>query len=838
MTPGDARRLAEQRFGDVQNASDRCVDIQNEHARVTTRLHLGAALRQDVVFAARVLRRQALPTTVAAVCIALGIGATTAMFSIGNTMLLRPLPYPNGDRLVSIGSARNGGRAAGTTVSSLADFADWTTRQHSFTNVAASGASSYTVASGQPVRATGAAVTINLFATLGATAAAGRLFSPDDDIPGAPATAIVSAGFADRHLGGSSTIVGQRIRIAGARRTIIGVLPDRWSYPAGTEIWLPLHVDPLRASRRSRSLEVIAELRAGVTPEAANRDMHTLGVALAREYPEADGLIVPFIEPLREHFVGSARPSLIALAVATTLILIVACANVAALQLARVSARSREIAVRAAIGAGRGRIITGLLVENVLLGLCGAVVGIMLAFWTRNIVARAVAANAPKWMTFDIDLRAMLFATLVSVVAAVLFGLAPAIRLTSLDAVATLHGGSATMDRGSARIQRAFVIVELALSVVLVIGATLAVRSVIALRNVPLGFDAQRVETFRISMQGQRYDDASERARVVAALRDGLRILPDVENAAATTYAPVASCCSQFGTTIEGQPTVPGKEYVFTGNIVTPGFFSTMGIRMLGGRDFSADDHADAPHVVIISESFARRFWPAGDAIGHRIDTGGGMGTIIAVVGDIKQGRLVDKPEPQFYRPYAQDPWASMSVVVRTRGNDSTHLAGEVRALARDLDPIALPIARVVTMQRILDDATASNRVLGELLALFAGVALVLAAIGIYAIMSFFVSRRTRELGVRMALGATSPAVLRMVLRQSATLALVGGALGLAGGVAAARALSNTLYGVSATEPAIYVIASVTLVLATIAASVGPARRAGAVDPLVALRAE
>ncbi|MEO7083289.1 MAG: FtsX-like permease family protein, partial [Gemmatimonadaceae bacterium] len=285
-------------------------------------------------------------------------------------------------------------------------------------------------------------------------------------------------------------------------------------------------------------------------------------------------------------------------------------------------------------------------------------------------------------------------------------------------------------------------------------------------------------------------------------------------------------------------PMPPNQHLMVTGNIVSPGFFSTMRIPLLGGRDFQAADGANAPKVVIINKTFASRYWPAGNAAGHRIDAGNGMATIVGIVGDIKQGRLIDTPEPQFYRPYAQDPWASMAFVIRLRGSDTTHMGAALRGVARDVDPIALPIARVLTMQRVLDDATASSRVLGQLLALFAATALMLAAIGIYAIMSFFVARRTRELGVRIALGATPVAVLSLVLRQTAALAVAGATLGLAGGAVAARALSHTLYGVSASDPVIYTTAAVTLAFAAFAASIAPARRASTVDPLVALRTE
>ncbi|MEP6493514.1 MAG: ABC transporter permease [bacterium] len=837
MTPDDARRLATQRFGDAGGARDSCVNIQKTHARSEGRTEFGVMLAQDLTFAARVLRRQTLPTIVAATCVALGIGATTAMFSIGNTMLLRPLPYPNGDRLVSIGSVRDGARNSGATVSSFPDLLDWRARQRAFTRIAATYRADFTVASGQPIRVTGAAVTANLFATLGTGAEVGRVFQDAEDAPGAPAVAIVSHGFAVRHLGGVESLIGQRIRIAGARRTIVGVIPDRWAYPVGAEIWLPLARDPLRSSRGDRNLEVIAELRAGMTIAAANQDMTSVGVQLGREYPRENGTTMPVVEPLREHFVGAARPGLIALGAATLLILLVGCANVAALQLARATSRAREIAVRAAIGAGRARIVGQLLTESALLALVGGAAGLGLAYAARNVIARAIAQNAPPWMTFDIDLRALGFAMLASMLAAIVFGLAPALRLTRLDPVATLHGGHSSVDdRG--RLQGFFVVLEIALSLVLLVGAGFAIQSLLRLRSVPLGFDPERVAMFRVAMQGQRYDSPAERARVVAALGERVAAIPGVESAAATTYAPVAGCCSQFGTNIAGQPAPPGKGLMVTGNMVIPGFFRTLQIPLISGRDFTNADDANAPRVVIINETFAKRYWPAGDVLGHLIDTGGGMAAIIGIVGDIKQGRLIDAPEPQFYRAYAQDPWATVTFVVRARGGNVLRFAGDIRQAARDLDPIALPVSRLSTLQERIDTSIATNRVLGRLLAAFAAMALALAGIGVYALMSFFVTRRTRELGLRMALGAAPQRVLILVLRQAGALAAVGGVVGLAAGALAARGLSHFLYGVSAAEPTIYVAAAATLVTSALLASAGPARRASTVDPMVALRAE
>jgi putative ABC transport system permease protein len=536
--------------------------------------------------------------------------------------------------------------------------------------------------------------------------------------------------------------------------------------------------------------------------------------------------------------VGPARSGLFALGLGTLLILVVACANVAALQLARSSARAQEIAVRTAIGAARWRIFTQLLTESVLLALIGGVAGIGIAFAAMKLVVSAIAPGAPPWMTFDIDLPALAFATGTSLFAAIAFGIAPAVRLTRIDPAGALHGMRSVLGIDRGRLQRAFVALELALSIVLVVGAELAVQSVMRLRNVPLGFEPARVTTFRVNMQGQRYDSRTERARVMALLADRLAALPDVAAATATTYAPGAGCCSQFGTTIADHPEPPGKRLMVTGNIVLPDFFTTMRVLVLSGRDFTNADDANAPRVAIISETFAKRFWPNGDALGHLIDTGGGgMGTIIGVVGDVKQARLIDDPEPQFYRPYAQDPWSDMDVLVRTK-SDGVLSAAEVRRVARDIDAVALPISRVSTMQARIDDSIASKQVLGTLLAVLAVVALALATIGVYAIMSFFVSQRTKEMGLRLALGAEPGGLLAYVMRQALSVAVAGGIVGLAGGVLVARALQHLLFGVNAGEPLIYVSAAVALVAAAAVASYGPARRASASDPMAALRSE
>jgi predicted permease len=837
MSPTDARRLAEQRFGSVDRARTACVDIDEQHAKSEGRAELLVTLRQDVGFATRLLRRQLVQSVVAAICLALGIGATTTMFSVANTLLLRPLPYPNGERLVSILSVRSGDRSGGL-VGSYPDFTDWRARQHSFVDIAASRQTSFTLIQDTPTRIVGAVVSTSLFRILGVSPVAGRLFRDDEGLPGMPPTMIVSQRVAEARFGGTAKAVGARVNVDGTARTIVGVIPDMMVFPQSSDAWTPLVVaDPYR-QRGSRNLEFVAELRPNVSLEAARRDMRSISEALAKEYNDSNAEIIAYVEPLRERYVGGARAGLLAMAAASILVLLVACTNVAGLQLARANARAREVAVRTALGAARGRVLRQLLTESVLLSVVGGLLGVGLALVGGKTVATAVAGSVPVWMTFSLDLRALVFTLAVSMLVGIGFGVAPALHLSRLQPSDVLRGGRSLGGAARGRLQNIFVVVQIALSVILVVGATLAIESVVRLQNVPLGHDPHGVLTFRISLQGERYDSSRRRADAIRELDLRVAAIPGVEVSSATTYPPIAGCCSQFGTQIEGRTVAPGKELMVTGNLITPGFFRALRIPLLAGREFTDADGPNAPQVVIINETFAKTFWPAGDAIGHRIDTGGGgMGTIVGIVGDIKQARLIDPREPQFYRAHAQDPWERMTYIVRVKGDNPARIIPDVRRALHQIDP-ALAVYGSVTLDRMIEQAVSSKRLFGGLFVVLATVALFLAAAGVYAVMSFYVGQRIPEIGLRVALGAERRRVIALVLRRSIRLAIVGGALGLAGGAVAARILAHSLYGVDAAEPAIYIVAALALATVAVLATLPPARRASAVDPMIALRAE
>lgn len=838
MKPDDARHLAAKRFGSVDRARDACVVINEQHARSEGRMQLISTLRQDATFAARLLRRHVLQSVVAAICLALGIGATTTMFSVGTTILLRPMPFPTGDRVVAILSRTQGGKTG--RVSSYPDFVDWRTRARSFEEMGAIESTNFTFLLSTPLRASGGIVTPSLFRVLGVRAEAGRIFVDDDDRPGAPKVIVVSHSFAEQRLGGAANVVGKMFTVSGQQRLVIGVIPDQWRFPSQGQVWAPpLEGDFRKTSRGNRNMEVFASLKLGVTIDAARREMTALMSVMARENADNDAYITTALEPLRERYVGSTRASLIALSIATILVLLVACTNVAALQVARAVARAREIALRTALGASRARIVRQLLTESVMLAVAGGVAGVGIAVAGTRYVAQAIASSAPAWMTFGLDGRALAFTLVVSMVVGIAFGVVPALRLARIDPGDALRGGQSSLGLSHGSLQRVFVASEIALSVILVIGALLAIESVIRLQNVPLGLDPTGVVSFRVSLQGPKYDVERERGRVISEFEHRIAAIPgvDVDGVGATTYVPISGCCSQFGTAIEGKPTDAAHMMMVTGNIITPGFFRSVRMPLLAGRDFTDADHEKAPKVVIISETFAKKFWPAGDAIGHRIDTGNGMSTIVGIVSDIKQTSLTESPEPQFYRPHFQDPWSAMTFTVRVRGENPQRIMPDVRRVMRDLDPTQ-PVYAVQTLQQILVDQVQSPRSLGFLFASFAVVALLLASAGVYATMSFFVSQRTRELGLRVALGAEPSKVIGLIMRQGAFLAVSGGLVGVLLGVVAARALAHTLYGVSAAEPFVYAAAAAVLVVAASFASYGPARRASSIDPMIALRAE
>ena len=833
MTPPEARRLTEQRFGDATRARAECMAIDTTASRTRSRRETIADVGRDARYALRLLRRQWAAAVLAIVCLGLGIGATTTMFGVTNALLVRPLPFENGDRLYTVGEHVTS--AGDAHVASYEDYVDWRVRQHSFVELAALGPTSLPVRLKQPVRANSGLVSANFFRTLGVTPIRGRLFAEGEDQPGAAPVAIVSRGFAERELGGVDGVIGTTVEVRGIARTVVGVVPDERVLPSGGELWLPFPRD-LNHGRGNRNLDVIGWLAPNATSVQAQQEMTAIESQLAREYPSDDRGLSVSVTALRDRFVGPAKPTLEALIIATLLVLVVACANVAGIQLARATARMREIAVRSALGASRGRVIRQLLSESVLLSLAGGVLGVLIAYRASALAGRSILGLTPPWLEPKVDPRVLAFAVGASVLTGILFGIAPAWRLVRVDPSDVLRGGRAALGAVRPRLQQTLVAAQIALSIVLLVAAGLSVESVRQIQRIPLGFDPNGLLVFNVTLQDPHYDnDPPARVRFAAALVDRMRALPGATGAGATSLPPLR-CCSQWQLHIDGRADGVEKLMV-TGNAVTPGYFDAMRIPVMRGRAFEATDGAQATPVMVINETFATRYWPNENPLGQTVRDGFDHAVVVGVVKDVKQGGVLDAAEPQFYRPLAQRPVTTLTFALRMTRGDPAALTSAIRSIVHDLDP-SLPMYNVSTMRRRVDEALLSRRTFEGLMLVFGAIALALAAIGVFAVTSFMVGERTRELGLRVALGAEPAHLLRLVLRGSAVLAMIGGIIGLGGAAAAARLLSHTLYGVRAGDPQVFIAAAVSLVLATLIASYGPARRASMADPMISLRAD
>ena len=838
LPESDARRAALERFGDVAAVHSALGSIDRERERSERRREAVIDLAQDTVYSARVLLRKPLTALIIVLCLALGIGSATTVFSVGDALLLRPLPYPNGSRLVQVGTTRGADKRI--TVASFEDYADWRDRQRTFDALGAYQRQTHTIVTDDAVRlSAGARVTSSVFAALGIRPLRGRLFATADDGPSAPVVAVVTAPFADRMLGGVDRAVGSMLRLGERRVEVIGVLAAASAFPEGIETFTNMPQAVVPENRGSRSLELIGALRPDVTVEAAQRDLAGISLQVAREHSDLDTTVSAGVRPLRDRYVGSARSAFGAIAAAATLLLVIACANVASLQLARGSARAREIAVRTALGATRSRVLRLLLTESLILAVIGGAAGIGVAMVSTRVVALSIPTEFELWMTPELDVRVLLAALVISTITGIAFGLAPALRLSRIAPARSLHdGGRGGVDLSRLKLQRTFVAVQMALSVVLLVGAAMAATSFSRLTTQDPGFSTSGVTVFRLGMRGERYENADRRIQLVESLEEQLRAVPGVEVIAAGSHVPIADCCSKFGLHVEGEVRGSSSEHMVTGNVVTPDFFKALGIRFISGRTFAASDRRNSPPVVIINETFARQFFPGREALGMTVYEGSDELTVIGVVRDVKQTTLMDAPEAQFYMPQSQKAWDALTFVLQVRdGVQTTPIIAEARRILRGIDPL-VPLYRTTAMDRILENALTSQRMFRTLLQGFAVIALVLAAAGMYGITSYYVAQRIPELGIRLALGARPSSLLRLVLRQGLVLAVIGAIAGLNAAAIAASVLSRMLYGVGADEPVVYAIAIGLLSLTTLVACIGPALRATSVEPLTALRSE
>jgi len=800
-------------------------------------------LLQDVRYGIRNLAKTPGFTAVALITLALGIGANTAIFSVVNAVLLRALPYADPDRLVVI-------LHDGRNPTSPANFFDWKRDNHVFENMGAAEAWTPNLTGvDKPEELPGLHVTFDVFPTLGVAPLVGRGFLSEEQQAGKDHEVILSYMLWQQRFGGSKDILGQSMQLNGESYTIVGVMPQGFRFApfwaTKAQIWSPLRLDP--TNRSGFSLRIFARLKPGVSLQQAKAEMATVSAGVEKQFPGTNRNVT--VISLREKVVGDIRPALLVLLGAVGFVLLIACANVAHMLLARASSRQREIGVRTALGASRARLLHQFLTESALLGLTGGSVGVLMAAWGL----RAVLASAPAEVTdfgrIGIDTRVLLFALTISIVTGVAFGLAPALQSSALNLVESLKGGGRGTGGGhrSNQARRLLVASEFALALVLLAGAGLMIRTFAALQAIDPGFNPHHLLTMVVSTAGAKEANAGRVAFFERSL-DQIRALPGVTAAGAINHLPIGGDIWGFPFMIEGRPIPkPGESPVATYRVVLPGYFRAMNIQMLRGRDFTEADNQSTPGAAIVNEFLAKRYWPGQNAIGKRLSTeeGKSWATVVGVIPNVVRSEWASPPEEEFYFPYLQEPtylknpsphFGYLTFVVRAAGDVTAQIAAVERAI-HSLDK-NVTISEIETMDEVVAEANAQPRFYLCLLGAFAGVALILAAIGIYGVMSHSVSRRTHEMAVRMALGAKRSEVLRMVIGESMLQALIGGGAGLVGALALTPLMKTLLYGVRPTDPATLVIVAVVLVAVALLASYVPAHRATKVDPMVALRYE
>jgi putative ABC transport system permease protein len=782
-------------------------------------------------------------TVVAVLALTLGIGADSAIFSVVNAVLLRPLPYPDSDRLVVL--RERSPQLEGMSVA-YPNFIDWREQNNAFENIGVFRRQSYNLTgSGEPERLIGWQLSADVFPALKVTPARGRLFTYDEDKPGASPVVVLSHGLWQRRFGGDPNILEQTMTLDGRSFSIIGVMPPGFQFPRpGAELWAPVgqvSKDPGWENRGNHpGLTGIARLKPGVTVDQAREDMEIVAANLEKQYPDSNTGNRVTITPALENVIRGIRPALLVLLGAVGFVLLIACANVANLLLARAAARQKEIAIRTALGASRWRIVRQLLTESILLSLVGGALGLLLARLGVKLLVAISPNSIPRSEEINVDSRVLAFTIGVSVLTGIIFGVVPALHASKPDLNETLKDAG----RGSTGRRHLFrsglVVSEVALTLVLLIGAGLMIRSFYRLQQVDPGFNYDRLLTFNISLPQKKYPEDQQKINFYEQVADKLRALPGVQAVGLSSGLPLGNNGWQTSFRIEGQPEPePGKTPLTEACIANPDYFSAMGLTLLKGRSFTEQDTKDAPRVTIIDEEFARRYWPDEEAVGKHIKTSHNDPaiTVVGVVRRVKMDGLnEDSNRVQSYFPFRQLVSGGMTVVIKTV-NDPTSLVSAAREQVLAVDPDQ-PVYNVNTMEQLRADSIAPDRLNLMLLASFAAVALILATVGIYGVMAYSVTQRTHEIGIRMALGARQSDVLGMVIRQGMKLAVVGLAIGLAGAWLATRAMTSLLFGVSATDPVTFAVISVVLIGVALGACFVPARRATKVDPMIALRYE
>ena len=807
-----------------------------------------SAFLHDLRHGARLLLRTPGFTLVAVAALAIGIGATTAIFSVIHTLLIEPLPYKDADRLAIVWE-HNIPRDRKNNVVSPGNFIHWREIQQSFEDMAAISGSvglSFKVTitgAGEPEEVPVQLVSASLFPMLGVNPTHGRVFTSEEDKPGSR-VAVISDRLWKRKFNGDVSLLNRTVTINGEPNAVLGIMPPGFSYLDKTvDVWVPIGFSAQHRTPRGRWMNVAARLKPGVTFDEAQQDMTRVHASLTRMFPDFNTGWTARVVPLREELTGKVRPALLILAAAVGFVLLIACANVANLLLSRATARQRELAVRAALGAGRGRIVRQLFAESLVLAGAGGVGGLLLAWWALNVLRVVAAEKLPiqRLEAVGVDGWMLAFTCVASVVSGVLFGIVPALTASGSALTDALKDGGrgGSHARGN-RMRAGLVVTEIALALVLLVGAGLLVRSFMRVLNTNPGFEPERTITMDVSLPSSRYREPAGRVDFYKRLLDRAGVLPGVQAAGAISFLPLAGMGSATSYEVVGQPLpAKGEEPVCDVRVATNGYFEALGIPLLKGRWFNENDPNDAKNRVIINEAMARKHWPGEDPIGKRIKVNWNdtrEDEIIGVVGDVRQTTLEESPRPTNYWPYARFAYNGMTLTIRTAG-DPASIVRSVLAIVREQDPL-LAVADIRTMEQVISDSVAERRLTMLLLAIFASAALILAAVGIYGLIAYSVTQRTQEIGIRMALGAQRAHVLRMVVGHAVALSAIGVVLGAAGAAAVTRLMERLLFDIRPGDPLTFAAVAGLLMCVAAAASYIPGRRAARVDPIVALRAE
>ena len=805
-------------------------------------------LKQDLTYAFRRLYKAPSFTAIAVLTLALGIGANSAIFSVLNGVLLKPLPYPESDRLVAVFQVSEGHHV----VMSGPNFVDAALHTNSFENAAASHRTRVVLTGeGEPVALEAAEVSASLFNVLRVTPLLGRTFNADEDTPGKTNVVVLSYGLWRDRFGAARDVIGRRIKIDGVPRDVIGVMPAGFSYPEGRQAWTPLSYDEtfVTTQRGAWQYDAIARLKPGATPAQSAAETGAIGKNLARQYPDANAGVDITTLPLHEAIVGDVRSSVLVLFGAVAFVLLIACVNVANLLLARAASRESELAVRTALGAGRGRLIRQLLTECVILATIGGGLGLLIAAWAVSLLTSRYPAGIPRVDAVGVDGTVIAFTFSLAVITGIVFGVFPAVHATRGLSGALKEGGrGAVTTRGGARTRSALVIAELALALMLLVGAGLLMRSFLRLRSVDPGFHPDHALTFNLTLPDARYAEDEPRVAFFDQLLPRLEALPGVRAVGAVMGVPLVGMHFEISFKVEGRPPVPpSDEPSMQIRVASPGYFSALGIPLERGRVFTEDDRPGTPQVVVITESAAKQFFPNEDPIGKIITLGWGKtdrkgvrrvagGRIVGIVGDVKDAGLNEPDPPQLYMPLRQWPIGWMSIVMKTAVPPET-LTQSARTAVYAIDP-DLPVSNVSTLDHIVARSISQPRFYLLMLGTFAALAVSLAGIGIFGVLSYAVSQRTREIGIRMALGAQERSVVGLIIREAFLLVVAGLACGTVAALFLSQTMTKMLFSIHPTDPVTFVTVAGILGGVAMLAAYLPARRATRVDPIVALRAE